>query len=116
MTAGRHCPQGVAQSETGTFCLQLTAFKEECTMQAEGRRNDSGPASPSGRGTERHLRVHAHSKTVKEFTDLCLIQEINAHNGEPDLIMGTAACVFHLLHVACAGHCNLPGRMGRRAR
>lgn len=63
-------------------------------MQAEGRRNDSGPASPSGRGTERRLRVHAHSKTVKEFTDLCLIQEINAHNGEPDLIMGTAACVF----------------------
>lgn len=51
-------------------------------MQVEGRRNDSGVASPSGRGQERHLRVHGHSKLVKEFTDLCVVQELNAHNGE----------------------------------
>lgn len=55
-------------------------------LQAEGAsvrsRNDSGPASPSGRGAERQLRVHAHSRLVKEFTDLAVVQEINAHNGD----------------------------------
>ena len=59
------------------LCLTLCMV-----LQAEGRRNDSGPASPSGRGQERQLRVHGHSKLVKEFTDLCIVQELNAHNGE----------------------------------
>ena len=26
--------------------------------------------------------MHGHSKLVKEFTDLCIVQELNAHNGE----------------------------------
>ena len=62
-------------------------------IQVEGRRSDSGVASPSGRGQERHLRVHGHSKLVKEFTDLCVVQELNAHNGEYQ-----ALCPAHLLH------------------
>ena len=57
--------------------------------QAEGsvsaRRNESGAASPSGRAGERQLRVQAHSCLVREFTELCVVQELNAHNGAPAL-------------------------------
>ncbi len=63
------------------LCLHLT-MTFSMVLQAEGRRNDSGPASPSGRGQDRQLRVHGHSKLVKEFTDLCIVQELNAHNGK----------------------------------
>ncbi len=44
-------------------------------------RMDSGPASPSGRGPDKPVKVQAHSKLVKELTHLCVIQELNAHNG-----------------------------------
>ena len=66
------------------LCIRLCVV-----LQAEGRRNDSGPASPSGRGQERQLRVHGHSKLVKEFTDLCIVQELNAHNGESHVCLPT---------------------------
>ena len=49
------------------------------------RRNESGTASPSGRAGERQLRVQAHSCLVREFTELCVVQELNAHNGAPTL-------------------------------
>lgn len=64
------------------YCLSQMSPNAPHHIQVEGRRNDSGVASPSGRGQERHLRVHGHSKLVKEFTDLCVVQELNAHNGE----------------------------------
>ena len=66
-------------------------------LQADGRRNDSGPASPSGRGNDRHLRVHGHSKLVKEFTDLCIVQELNAHNG----VSQGCSFAFSQIHLLC---------------
>ncbi|CAL8464569.1 g4104 [Coccomyxa elongata] len=44
-------------------------------------RLDSGPASPSGRGPDKPVKVLTHTKLVKELTHLVVIQELNAHNG-----------------------------------
>lgn len=48
-------------------------------------RLDSGPASPSGRGPDKPVKVLTHTKLVKELTHLVIIQELNAHNGEAAL-------------------------------
>lgn len=84
--------------------LQVPMTRAWMVVQAEGRRNDSGPASPSGRGNDRHLRVHGHSKLVKEFTDLCIVQELNAHNGESQGC-SFATCQTQLLLKVLAGTC-----------
>lgn len=52
------------------------------------RSSAASAASPSGRSGagpplgERPVKVHAHSKLVKELTGLTILQELNAHNGE----------------------------------
>ena len=71
--------------------------------QAEGsasaRRTESGAASPSGRPGERQLRVQAHGCMVREFTELRVVQELNAHNGAPTL----SACAIHQPATVCRG-------------
>ena len=89
------------------------------------RRNESGTASPSGRAGERQLRVQAHSCLVREFTELSVVQELNAHNGAPALPLRSLSAwrrrdgrVLILLHLAqtdircckCQGGFNLQGR------
>lgn len=72
-------------------------------------RLDSGPASPSGRGPDKPVKVLTHTKLVKELTHLVVIQELNAHNGEAALqgicfsipISIQSAAALHHAHLIC---------------